>query len=392
MKKLIVLALMLALCAAPVLAVGGGAIAASVLRYEPTPAEQGNTVDVWVQLSNAGTKADKVAVKFVPEYPFTLPTGARGEVDVGVVAATEDKVVKFTLFIDPNAPNGERNVTFLYKYSTLNEWVKFEAPLTLQTQNAVLVIDDYEITPSPVIPGQTATVMLMLRNAGRIAVKNLDVGIDLEDGSFSTIGTGTKQRVDRIDAGETETVTFQLASDTSTLVKVYGIPVSLSYQDERNAQYTDTAKFSLVVNAEPELALTVDSTDFESKTKPGTVSLKIVNKGVVDLKYVTVRVTQTPEYDVLSSSNEEYVGNLDSDDFETVDFIIKPLAASPRLQVQVEFKDPYNTNYNKVYDLPLRIITDKDLGKGKSPIGTIIFVLLIAGGAAYWWFRRKKKR
>jgi len=391
MKKLIVMMLVLALCVGNVYALGGAMVAASVLKYEPAPAEQGNTVDVWVQLSNAGTQADQVAIKFLPAYPFSLPQGMSDTIDVGTIPATEDKLVKFTLFIDGNAPNGEKNMTFLYKYGTRNEWTKFDAPLSLQTQNAVLVIDDYQVNPAQVIPGQPVDVTLKLRNAGRIAIKNLDVGIDLADGSFSTIGSGAKKRVDRIDAGETETVTFKLASDTSTAVKVYSIPVSLYYQDERNKQFTDTAKFSLVVNAVPEMSMTIDSTKFDSKTKPGTVSLKVVNKGVVNLKYVTVRLVQTPEYDVLSSTNEQYVGNLDSDDFESVDFTIKPLKENPRLQVQVDFKDPYNVDFHQSYDLPLRIITAADLGTGGFPTGTVIVALLIIGGGAYWWFKRKKK-
>lgn len=392
MRKLLLFALMLALSALNVSAIGGAAVTASVLRYEPTPAEQGNTVDIWVQLSNIGTQADRVAIKFMPGYPFSLPQGQADEVDVGTIPATEDKVVKFTLFIDPNAPNGERNATFLYKFATKNEWTKFEASLTLQTQNAVLVIDEYQVTPSQVVPGQPVDVRLALRNAGRIAIKNLDIGIDLADGAFSTIGSGAKKRVDRIDAGETETVTFRLASDTTTAVKVYGIPVSLSYQDERNKQYNDTAKFSLVVNAQPELSVAIDATTFKKKTKPGTVSLKIVNKGIVDLKYVAVRLIQTQDYDVLSSSNERYVGNLDSDDFESVDFTVKPNVESPRLKVQVDFKDPYNLDFHQEHDLPLRIITDKDLGKDGFPTGTLIIALLVIGGLAYWYFRRRKKR
>ena len=67
MKKLI---LLLLLCATSVYAVPE--ISASILKYEPTPAEQGRTIDVWVQLSNAGTKAEKVVLKFEPEYPFSL--------------------------------------------------------------------------------------------------------------------------------------------------------------------------------------------------------------------------------------------------------------------------------------------------------------------------------
>jgi hypothetical protein len=391
MKKLLILALMLVLCAVGVSA-GGAMVTASILRYEPTPAEQGNTVDVWVQLSNAGTKAEMVAIKFQPEYPFSLAPGVQGDVEVGTLAAIENKVVKFTLFIDSNAPNGDRNVKFLYKHGTIDQWAMLEAPITIQTQNAGLMIDSYDVEPSPVIPGQIFNVTLKFRNAGKIAVKNLDVSFDLPEGTFSTIGTGAKKRVDFIPSEETEIVSFQMASDTSTAVKVYNVPVTLSYQDERNKQYTDTAKISLVVNAKPEISLSVDSTKFTTKTSPGTVSLKIVNKGVVNMKYVSVKLVETPDYEVLSSTNEAYVGNLDSDDFETVDFTIKPLATEPRLKVQMEFKDPYNMDYTESYDLPLRIITAADLGNGGTPWGMIIIGLAVVGGIVYWRVRRKKKR
>src|SRR3989338_4979241 len=73
-------------------------IKASILRYDTTPAEQGNTIDVWVQLTNTGTKADHVAVRFFPEYPFSLPQGQSGESDVGTLVGNEEKVVKFVVF------------------------------------------------------------------------------------------------------------------------------------------------------------------------------------------------------------------------------------------------------------------------------------------------------
>ncbi len=393
MKKIMIIIMLAVFLTANVYALKGAEIKASILRYEPAPAEQGNTVDVWIQLSNAGTKADSVAIKFMPEYPFSLPQGQNEELDVDTVSATENKVVKFTLFIDPNAPNGDKNIKFLYKYGFSTQWTALESPITLETQNAALVVDDYVVSPTPTVPGQIANVELKLRNAGKIAVKNVDVGINLGDDKFSTIGSGAKKRVDYIGAGETEKITFQLASDTSTQVKVYGIPVSLSYQDERNKKYTDTAKISLVVNALPELSLTVDSTKFESKTTPGTVTVKIVNKGVVNLKYLTLKIAQSKDYEILSSSDETYVGNLDSDDFETVNFVIKPLTDNPKLNIDLEFKDPYNVDFKQKQTLPVKIITDKDLGKS-SAYGTIIIVLLLlACGLIYYFkFYRNKKR
>ena len=374
-------------------ALKGAEVKASILRYNPTPAEQGNTVDVWIQLSNAGTKADQVSIKFVPEYPFSLPQGQSEDIDAGSVAATENKVIKFTLFVDSNAPNGDSKIKFSYKYSSVNDWIQLEAPISLETQNAALIVNDYSVTPNQVVPGQTATLELKIKNTGKIAVKNVDAGIDLGDGKFSTIGSGAKKRINYVGAGEIETITFQLASDTSTQVKVYSIPVSLAYQDERNKKYSDTAKISLVVNAVPEISLTVDSTKFDSKKKPGTVTLKMVNKGVINLKYVTLRLGTSKDYEILSSTNETYIGNLDSDDFETANFVIKPSVDSPKLNVELDFKDPYNVNFQKKYVLPVKIITDSDLEKGSSYTPVIIIILLIAGGAVYWkyYYNRGRK-
>lgn len=388
MKKLlfIVMALLLVM---PAYAAGGAMIKASILRYQPTPAEQGNTVDVWVQLTNIGEKADKVAVKFMPDYPFSLPENSKAEIDVGSLAATESKVVKFTVFVDASAPNGDQTITFLYKYGSDN-WIEFEAPISVQTQNSVVIVNNVVINPSPVKPGQQAVVELELKNGGRIGVKNVDVTLDLTDMPFSAIAGGAKKRVDFIPVGGSAKVVFHLASDTSTEVKLYNIPVELSYQDERNSQLTDTAQVSLLVNAQPEVSLTVDKTDFASKKSAGVVSIKVVNKGVVNMKYVTVRLIETDDYDVLSTSNEAYVGNLDSDDFETVDFTLKPSVKEPKLSVQLEFKDPYNVDYNQQYVLPLRIITAKDLGKGGMPWGTILVVLVLAG-AGYWYWKKRKK-
>lgn len=366
-------------------------VKASILKYEPTPAEQGKTVEVWLQFTNSGVKAERGFVRFVPEYPFSLPAGQSNEIDVGTISATEDKVVKFRVFVSPDAPNGESMIYFLWRFGATQDWIELEAPITLQTQDAALVIDRYDVRPSPIVPGQTVMVDLYLLNAGRIAVKNVDASIDVED-AFSTIGTGALKRVAYIAPGQVEKLSFELASDPSTEVKVYNVPVSLSYQDDRNKEYDSTAKISLVVNAEPELSLNVESTDFTDKKSPGTVSLKVINKGVVDLKYLTVTLVGTDQYEMLSPSNEAYVGNLDNDDFETVDFIIKPLVESPRLSVKLSFKDPYNVDFVQQHDLPLRIITDKDLGKAKSPVGTIIVVLLIVAGVWYWFKRRKKKK
>src|SRR3989344_2631487 len=187
MKKLILLMIVL-LLATTVNAIGPE-IEMSILRYEPAPAEQGNTFDIWLQLSNTGTQADNVVIKFVPEFPFSLPLGAREDLVVGTIAAIEEKVVKFSIFVDSNAPNGDKNIKFQYKTSESPQWTLFESPISIETQDAGLVIEDYTVAPSTIIPGQTVTIDLLIRNAGKIGVKNIDVDLGVQENHFSTIGS-----------------------------------------------------------------------------------------------------------------------------------------------------------------------------------------------------------
>ncbi|MBW3019585.1 hypothetical protein KY329_05370, partial [Candidatus Woesearchaeota archaeon] len=384
------LLLLLALVLLSVNVAARSEVRASVLRYSPTPAEQGNTFEVWIQLANEGTQADNVAVQFVSEYPFSLPEGEDVFEEVGTIPATEDVVVKYNVYVDVNAPSGERTIKFQYRYDSDN-WIQIEAPITLQTQDAALIVKDYAIQPAQVAPGQEAKITMTLQNVGRIGVKNVDVSLDLLN-KFSTLGTGSVQRISSIGAGKEAQVTFTLASDISTEVQLYNLPVNIKYLDDRNKQYETSAKISLAMNAPPEIDLMVDSTDFSSKTAPGEVGIKIVNKGVVNIKYATVTLVSTDDYKVLSPSNQEYVGNLDNDDYETVNFMIKPNVKDPVLTVTLEFKDPYNKNFMQQYQLPLRIFTARELGKAKSPWGTIIFVVIIAAGIFWWWRRKKKKK
>ena len=391
MKKTIYL-LMMMLILSSVAVMAKPEVGATILRYEPAPAEQGNTFDVWVQLSNEGTTAKNVAVKFVPEYPFSLPGEETGYVNVGELTSTEDYVAKFTIYADVNAPNGDKDIKFWYKYDSEN-WIQLESVVTLQTQNAALIVKDYAVTPDKVVPGQEAEVTMTLKNIGAIGVKNIDVQLDLADiPQFSTLGTGSVQRIQTIAPGREAELKFRLASDTSTEVKLYSIPVQIDYMDNKNKDYSREAKISMIMNAEPEIYLLVDEANFPSKKQPGTVAVQVINKGIADIKYATLRLVPSGHYDILSQSELEYVGNLDNDDFETVEYMIKPNVDEPVLTLELDFKDPYNVDFTRKYSLPVKIYTDAELGKASSPWGTILLVLIIAGAGIYFWRRHKKKK
>lgn len=392
MLSLMVILLVVVSAASVFAARQGPVITADILKYEPAPVEPGGYVEIWVSITNLGTTSEDFRIEFFPEYPFALAEGEDEVKTLQALPSDENAVIKYKLIVAHDAPNKDMPVKFQYQFGDSFVWTRLEGEISIRTAGALLTVDEYSTTPDAIQPGDFIKVDLELKNHGKITVKDIDVTLDLDESVIAPIGSGNTKRIKEILPGETEKVSFSLIADTSAEIKVYSIPLKLDYKDIRNTEYSDESRISLIMSAEPDLMVVVDSTEVTAPDKPGAVTLKIINKGISDLKYLNTRLVSTDQYAVLSPSNEEYIGNLDSDDFETFEFIIKPKVKDVRLNVVVDFKDPYNKDYSKTFDLPLRIVSKAELGEKKSYTGTIIITLLVLAVVIYWWYRRRKKK
>ena len=370
----------------------GPLISADILKYEPAPVEPGGYVEVWVSVNNEGTTSEDFKIEFFPEYPFSLADGEDEMKTLKALPTQENAVIKFRLVVAHDAPNQDMPLKFQYQFGQSLVWTRLTSDISIRTAGAILTVDEYSTIPEKIQPGDFITVDISLKNGGKITVKDIDVTMELDESVMAPIGSGNTKRIKEILPGETGKVSFTLIADTSAEIKVYSVPLKLQYKDIRNTEYEDETRISLIMSAEPDLILVVDSSEVTTPGAPGMVVLKVINKGIMDLKYLNARLVSTDQYEVLSPSNEEYIGNLDSDDFETFEFIIKTKQKDVRLNTIVEFKDTYNKEYSKTFDLPLRVISQSDLGQGGFPWGTTAIVLVVIAGVIYWWYRRRKKK
>lgn len=392
-KKVVILVLMVF-----ILAVSSSAakqtplITADILKYEPSPVEPGDIMEVYVSVTNDGTTSEAFTIEFIPEFPFSLGSGEEELKTLAALPRGENAIIKFWINVNANSPSEDRNIKFNYRYTSNPTWAQLKSPIAVRTSGAILHIAEYTTMPTTAKPGGLVDIELTLRNSGSLDVRNVDITLNLDESKFSTIGSGTSKRVSLINAGDTEKVKFTLIADTSTEIKVHSIPVTLNFKDSRGTRYTEDTSFSLIMGAEPELMAVVDSTTISSRGRVGTVTLKVINRGIMDLKYLNMKLVSTDQYDVLSASNEAYIGNLDSDDFETVDFIIKPKKTDVQLKAIVDFKDPYNREYQRQFLLPLRVFSAKELGTGGSSLKFFLVLLVLAAVIGYWYYRRRKKK
>lgn len=393
MKYLLFIAMLAVLSATTFAGIQSAQVTVSALKYEPAPAEPGSYIDVYLKIQNEGLTTEDFTIKAAPEYPFSLSETESEVKEIGRIPAGEDATVIFRIDVDLGARSEEKNLTFYYKYQKQPNWVKFEYPISIQTQDVSLTIEEYNVTPTVVRPGEQAKISIVLKNNGLIGIKNIDVTIspDLDTNKFSIVGSGTTKRVSNIWPEERKLITFDVVADTTATPKVYTIPISMNFSDVRNRAKTADGTLTLLVGALPEVRASIDKTTITAENLQGSATLKIINSGITDMKYVNVLLQQSDDYTILSPSAEEYVGNLDSDDFETVEFSIKSNTKNPVLKFSVNFKDPYNKDYVVSYSLPLQVRSEKELGKKTNKtlilLGIIVFLLI-----AYIIYLRRKKR
>jgi hypothetical protein len=105
---------------------------------------------------------------------------------------------------------------------------------------------------------------------------------------------------------------------------------------------------------------------------------------------------QSDNYDIISSS-ESYIGNIDSDDYESADFKIyvkRTRDKRVQLPLRLEYRDSQNRQIKKdiIIQLPLYSASEaKKYGliKSSNPIpGLIIFIVILA--LATYYLKKKK--
>jgi len=117
---------------------------------------------------------------------------------------------------------------------------------------------------------------------------------------------------------------------------------------------------------------------------------------VSDIKFLNSVLKESDDY-AITSTKEIYVGNIDSDDYETADYDLYVTSKkNVDLLLQYTFLDANNKEYVKNVKLKLNLYSAsqaKKLGFMKSSSGSGIFVILIIIiGGGYFYIKKIKKK
>ncbi len=239
------------------------------------------------------------------------------------------------------------------------------------------------------IPGDSARIKIVVENILDDDIEDVSLSLDLTGLPLSSIGS-TEDIIPDIESDDEEDFGFIIRASNNAIPGDYNIPYTLTY---KNLTTPKTGTIGITISANADLTFSIDSEN-PVIGRQGKISLKIVNKGMADARFVSLRIL--PSGYILLSRSDIYIGEINSDDFETENFDVVFNSANPLLTAIVEYTDFDNSVISKNVNIPVTVYSEEkaiELGiikksNAKLYLGIAVGIILI------WiiWKRIAKRR
>lgn len=237
-------------------------------------------------------------------------------------------------------------------------------------------------------PGKEADLIISLKNDGNDDLEDVSLSLDFSNILINSIGSAEATK--DIDEDDTKTYNFRIKADNTAKLGSYSIPYTIRYN-------STAQKGTIGIEVSGNVGLEFSALQENNIVgQQGKVSLKIVNKGLADARFVAVKII--PSGFTLLGSDENYIGTVSSDDFETSSFNVIFNSQSAGLNAYVEYRDFENNLQTQDITLPLTVYTHEkalELGiikKSYTFVYVIAIVVLIVLYLVYRAIRRRMKR
>lgn len=269
--------------------------------------------------------------------------------------------------------------------------IAFFLVLTINTVNAQIVIKSVETTPLIIKPGEIAEIKLVIWNTGNERINDINVKLDLTNLPLAPSESSTEQNIERIYSDDTDMVIFRILVLPTADSMVYKIPVQITHNQTKKDSI-----ISLDVQGKPDLTVAIEENKAEVIGTNGEVTIRLVNKGLGNIKFLNVKLLPSDSFDIISSDNS-YVGDLKSGDTDSVSFKIRPNTKDLNLVLNLDYKDQNNNDYYSTKSLELRVYSREEainlgiLQKNNSIYYFAATILVVAYFILRARFKKKKK-
>ncbi|MDK2833059.1 MAG: hypothetical protein PWP63_146 [Methanolobus sp.] len=396
------LVLVSALICTPAAAANGADLKVSILQYQPVPAEIGEYVTVWVKIENIGfSRAENVAVRLVPEYPFSLDAPANANKTTGVLNPERAAVHEYRLFVDENARDGVETIEVWYRVGNEGIWYKDEFDIrvglsTFNSRGSVQLQGSPVMEPDVFMPGDRGIIRLTLVNAATsptvvMGGEEFDTNARIQSASLEStdgieVTTGTYYGSGIIGPGESVNLTYNIRVGDEVEDGTYYLYLAV----EGNSHALSN-NWRIPVRIDSSSVRVIPSSPLVLENGAGTLEFDVANIHPNRLSSVSVRLQAEG---IEFSPSEYFIGSMDPDELFTIQFEAASAdneSFSPRdMTIIANYRNGVNQHSSVVDTRQLRSVEVRDDNGPGIALAVILLAALAVVG--YMMYRRRKNK
>ncbi len=376
----------------------GHNIQISLVNQNPDPVQPGSYADVKFGITNYGmSSVDTFYIKADNNYPFTV-VGEDSKQISGLASVQTDsnmQIVHFLIQVNKDAYPGKVPLTI--EYSTdKKSWIKETFYISIGSSGDKVLIGSAKTTPEVVQPGKKVMISINLTNYGNSLIKDVHLNMDLSSlqGVFAPVNTPTNKEISFISPKQSIESNFMLILSPNAKSGVYSLPMSISYKDSEGRLHEVHDLVGVIVGGKPSITMQLIDTPEFIVGRKGELTFKVINSGILDSKFVKVTLPK-PKGLEIESPESQYVGDIDSDDYETVTYDIKPEEqGNINIPVKITAYDALGNEYNYTNNINIRVYSEEEarkLGLIKTNNFVAVSIIILVVLAAYFVYKKVRK-
>ena len=366
----------------------------SLSQQIPYPAQPGEEVTLLIKTTNHGDEpAENVIWYLDVQEPFELKETEEAIQTLPELRCGETVNTEYYLTVDPDARSGEYtldlNITYSGEFDRRILTTKSKVELTIRVMgHPDLVLLDADIPE--VDPKSEFVANFSIKNVGTGPAKNVKVYFK---NRTSILPKMSMYYIDTVAPGATVLIESCFFVDTTTPSQ-HPLPIAIHYENETHGA-APVQEYSVLVpvSSGNTLFIYLDSQDELVESAVGDITIGIANRGLAQAKHVVLTIANGDRFKLIDTDTR-YIGDIESDDYDTVDFKILPESSDCRnVTVDVSYADDYGNTYSVATELPIKVYTSSEMkaiapaGGGYTGIIIVALVLLLV-----YVFRKRIKR
>lgn len=274
-------------------------------------------------------------------------------------------------------------------YTEEDNKISFGHPLRIQN-----------ISVPDLAPGESGILKVIIKNNAAYSITDVRAKLTLPS-QLQFINDVNEVRIAEIKTNGVKEVEYRIIALPTSEEGIYNANLTVNYISHYGVNALnvgednqDSYSFGIVIKSSPSLFVQLDSFDVYKEKLSGDITLKFVNNGTSNIKFLTVNLEPSNDYEILSD-DKSYVGDLDSDDFQSVIFKIKvnKKVSEVNLPLEISYKDSMNNLYSQQLSTNLKIMKGSEIGKTDGiSASTIILIIVVLGIVGYFIYSRFKKK